>query len=81
MAVTIGQDGKVTYTPDDDFHGSDSFTYTVTTAAGNTETETVNITVKPVQDTQVDVANTNEDTSIEINVLSNDSFEPGATVT
>jgi Ca2+-binding RTX toxin-like protein len=78
--VTIGQNGKVTYTPDDDFHGSDSFTYTVTTAAGNTETETVNITVEPVQDIQDDAASTNEDTPIAINVLANDGFAPNAQV-
>ncbi|WP_237333138.1 VWA domain-containing protein, partial [Vibrio anguillarum] len=32
------------------YHGSDSFTYTVTTAAGNVETATVNVTVGAVAD-------------------------------
>ncbi|WP_165602668.1 Ig-like domain-containing protein, partial [Candidatus Terasakiella magnetica] len=27
--VTFNADGTVTYTPNDDYHGSDSFTYTV----------------------------------------------------
>ena len=32
------------YTPPTGFTGTDSFTYTVTTAAGDTETATVNVT-------------------------------------
>ncbi|NLU13395.1 MAG: cadherin-like domain-containing protein, partial [Gammaproteobacteria bacterium] len=47
--VTIGNDGKITYTPNEDYRGSDSYTYTVTTASGTYE-RTVNITVKPVAD-------------------------------
>lgn len=43
-------DDFVTYTPDADFNGSDSFTYTVTTAGGVTETATVSVTVNPVND-------------------------------
>ncbi len=38
--VAINPDGTVTYTPNEDYHGPDSYTYTVTTAAGNTETAT-----------------------------------------
>ncbi|MBF4275200.1 Ig-like domain-containing protein, partial [Vibrio anguillarum] len=48
--VTFNADGTVTYTPNEDYHGSDSFTYTVTTAAGNVETATVNVTVGSVDD-------------------------------
>ncbi len=32
--VTINADGTVTYTPNEDYHGSDSYTYTVTTRQG-----------------------------------------------
>ncbi|MCU8106942.1 type I secretion C-terminal target domain-containing protein, partial [Shewanella sp. SM101] len=42
--VTINADGTVTYTPSANFHGTDSFTYTVT-SGGVTETTTVNVTV------------------------------------
>jgi hypothetical protein len=42
-------DDKVTYTPDADYNGSDSFTYTVT-SDGTTETATVNVTVNSVND-------------------------------
>ena len=79
--VTIEADGTVTYSPNEDFHGSDSFTYTVTTAAGNTETATVTVTVDPVVDVADDTVTTNEDTPVNVDVLANDSFGPGASVT
>uniref|UniRef100_UPI00187E693C Ig-like domain-containing protein n=1 Tax=Oculatella sp. LEGE 06141 TaxID=1828648 RepID=UPI00187E693C len=79
--VVINPDGTVTYTPKPDFNGSDSFTYTVTTIAGNTETATVNVTVNPIADIANDTGTTNEDTLVTISVLNNDSFAPGATVT
>ena len=47
--AVINADGTVTYSPNDNFSGNDSFTYTVTTA-NNTETATVNITVAAVND-------------------------------
>ncbi|HEY8356657.1 MAG TPA: tandem-95 repeat protein, partial [Ramlibacter sp.] len=59
-AVTNGAHGTVTivdaaagtilYTPDPDFHGTDSYTYTIT-SGGVTETATVTVTVTPVDDT------------------------------
>ena len=48
--VTVIESGtKVRYTPNDNFHGSDSFTYTVT-SGGVTETATVDVTVDQVND-------------------------------
>ncbi|MGO3355379.1 MAG: VCBS domain-containing protein [Oceanisphaera sp.] len=47
--VTIGNDGTITYVPNEDYRGSDSYTYTVTTDSG-TYDRTVNITVNPVAD-------------------------------
>ncbi|MCU8001384.1 Ig-like domain-containing protein, partial [Shewanella sp. SM95] len=47
--VTINADGTVTYTPSANFHGTDSFTYTVT-SGGVTETTTVNVTVNAAND-------------------------------
>ena len=79
--VTFLADGTVTYTPTTDFNGSDTFTYTVTTAAGDTETATVNVTVNAVVDVADDTLTTNEDTAGTINVLTNDTFGAGATVT
>ncbi|MEZ5742539.1 MAG: VCBS domain-containing protein, partial [Sphingomonadaceae bacterium] len=49
--VTINPDGTYTYTPNPDFHGEDSFNYTVTDAdSGESLTQTVTITVNPVND-------------------------------
>jgi hypothetical protein len=79
--VTFNADGTVTYTPNEDFNGTDSFTYTVTTAAGDTETATVNVTVGPIVDAVNDTITTDEDTANSINVLDNDTFGPNATVT
>jgi large repetitive protein len=79
--VIINLDGTVTYTPKPDFNGNDSFSYTVTTIAGNTETATVNVTVNPVVDIADDSRSTDEDTPVVIPVLDNDSFAAGATVT
>ena len=49
--LTFNADGSYEYTPDANFSGSDSFTYTVTdSATGDNSTQTVNITVNPVAD-------------------------------
>src|SRR6185436_18218565 len=47
--VTFTAAGLVTYTPASNWHGSDSFSYTVT-SGGVTETATVNVTVAQVDD-------------------------------
>ncbi|MEZ5681427.1 MAG: Ig-like domain-containing protein [Erythrobacter sp.] len=50
-AVVVNPDGTYTYTPDANYNGPDSFTYTVTDpASGETLTRTVDITVDPVND-------------------------------
>ena len=56
-------DGTVTYTPNADFNGTDSYTYTVT-SGGVTETATVNVTVTAVADIADDSDTTNEDTAV-----------------
>ncbi|PAJ70148.1 hypothetical protein CJF42_26075, partial [Pseudoalteromonas sp. NBT06-2] len=74
--VVINQDGTVTYTPNPDFSGTDSFTYT--NAEGNTATVTVNVT--PQGDATVvqdDTATVNEDGSVIIDVLANDTDADG----
>lgn len=43
--VVVAPDGSFTYTPDAGFAGLDAFTYTITDAAGQTDTATVTITV------------------------------------
>ncbi|GJE77141.1 Ig-like domain-containing protein [Methylorubrum suomiense] len=51
-SVTFRPDGLLTYTPDADFNGTDHFTYTVT-SGGTTETATVTVTVRPINDAPV----------------------------
>ena len=74
---TVTNNGiDVTYTPDANFHGVDSFTYTVSDGQGGTDTATVTVTVTPVNDAPVandDVATTPEDVAVDIYVLANDS--------
>jgi uncharacterized delta-60 repeat protein len=85
-SVTFLAGGSVTYTPNADFNGSDSFTYTVT-SDGVTETGTVNVTINAVTDAVTDSLTTIEDNAITANVLtgtngaSADNFEGLATVT
>ncbi len=79
--ATLNANGTITYIPNADFNGLDNFTYTVTTAAGNTETATVTVTVNPVADIANDSATANEDAPIIIDVLANDTFDLGATIT
>jgi len=66
----------ILYTPEKDFNGEDSFTYTVTDADGAVSVPgTVTITVTPVNDPPVavdDEATTLAGTSLEIPVLNND---------
>ncbi|MGH9176330.1 MAG: Ig-like domain-containing protein, partial [Vicinamibacterales bacterium] len=49
----LNADGTVTYTPAADFHGTDSFTYTVSDGQGGTDTATVTLNVihNPSDDT------------------------------
>jgi acylphosphatase len=78
--VVNNNDGTVTYTPNADYNGTDSYTYTVT-SGGVTETATVNVTVNAVADIVGDSDSTNEDTSVTTNVLANDTFEGSPVVT
>ncbi|MCS0343662.1 tandem-95 repeat protein, partial [Vibrio diabolicus] len=77
--VSVNPDGSVTYTPNDNFHGADSFTYIVT-SGGVSESTTVNVDVTPVNDAPVakdDTAVTDEDTPVMIDVLPNDTDVDG----
>ena len=72
----IDADGNVTYIPNADFNGTDSFTFTATDSAKASHTGTFNITINQVNDAPValdDEATTNEDTAVLIDVLKYDS--------
>jgi len=82
-AVTQGSNGTVTnnvtdvtYTPNTNFFGVDTFTYTITDTDGDTDTATVAVTVSSVQDPPIaidDNDTTMEDIDFVIDVLANDS--------
>ncbi len=78
-SVIVNNDGTVTYTPDDNYVGKDTFTYVVT-SGGVSESTTVSVDVTPVNDAPVakdDIATTQEDTAVTIDVLPNDSDVDG----
>lgn len=80
--------GACTYTPgDENFNGSDSFTYTVDDGNDGTDEGAVSITVNPVNDNPIadnDAYETNEDVELTIDapgVLDNDSDSDGDSLT
>ncbi|MDY6874909.1 MAG: tandem-95 repeat protein [Chloroflexota bacterium] len=77
--------GDVTYSPDADFNGSDSFTYTVEDDEGAvSNVATVTVTVAAANDPPVavdDSDTTDEDTPVVIDVLANDSDPDGDDLT
>ena len=75
--VAVALDGSsLSYTPNPDFNGTDSFTYTVTDGA-LTDTTTVSVTVSPVNDAPVAVADTatvaEDSSATTVDVLANDA--------
>ncbi len=86
--ATANSDGTITYTPEPDFSGGDSFTYTVDDNEGATSNEaTVSVTVSPVNDAPVAVDDgyeTDEDETLTVaapGVLGNDSDVDGDPLT
>jgi gliding motility-associated-like protein len=74
--IVLNEDGTITYTPNPDFNGEDSFTYTISDGNGGTATATVTITVNSVNDAPVavdDTAEVDEDNSVTVSVLDNDT--------
>src|SRR6185295_17908086 len=91
-AVTQGSHGSVTnngtsvsYTPNSNFFGTDTFTYTISDGNGGTDTGTVNVTVTNVEDAPDAVDDSSaiaEDSGANvINVLGNDTDVDNDTLT
>jgi len=79
--AVVNESGTITYTPDDEFAGTDTFTYTISDGNGGTSTATITITVSGTNDAPVaeaDIVTTSEDLTIVIAVLDNDSDAEGS---
>ncbi|MBY5932820.1 tandem-95 repeat protein [Tateyamaria omphalii] len=81
--VTINADGTLTFEPNENFNGPTTITYTISDGNGGEDTATVNVTVNPVNDDPVandDTAEVDEDGSVDIPVLANDTDVDGDTL-
>jgi hypothetical protein len=83
-ATVVNSDDTITYIPNADFNGADSFTYTVVDSGGMTDTALVTVTISAVNDAPVaadDTAQTEQGVAVVIDLLANDSdAEDGAPV-
>ena len=72
--VAVNSDGSYTYTPNPDFNGADSFTFTASDGTAGSNTATVSLTINPVNDAPVNTVpgaqTVNEDTVLAIDGLS-----------
>jgi VCBS repeat-containing protein len=65
--LSLNSDGGLTYTPNANFNGTDSFSYTIENAGGNVATANVTIIVKSVNDLPLavdDAYTVDEDTTL-----------------
>jgi large repetitive protein len=80
--ATPNGDGSVSYVPENNFNGADSFVYEVCDRAGECARATANVTVDPVNDAPLardDAVATSEDTPLRIpqaDLLDNDATGP-----
>ena len=78
--ATVNDDLTITYVPDDDFAGVDTFTYQITGPNGDTASATVTVEVGEVNDlpeANDDAATVDEDDSVIVDVLANDTDTEG----
>ncbi len=79
--LTLNADGSFTYVPNASYRGSDSFTYQPTDLFGPGELVRVDLTVASIQPTaNPDTGSMNEDGSVTLSVLSNDTDPDGDTL-
>ena len=79
-SLTLNSDGSFIYTPDGNYNGPDSFTYTASDGMATSDPATVSLTISGVNDPPVaidDAYSTNEDTNLTVaagsGVLANDT--------
>ena len=86
--LSFDSDGSFTYTPDDDFNGTDTFTYTASDGSDESSEVTVTITVEAVNDVPVGTSDSYEaaaDATLTVDtasgVLANDGDIEGDSLT
>ena len=75
---------QIIYTPNQNFNGTDTFTYTITDGNGGQITKSITVSVNPINDTPVAITNSatiNEDSTVTINVLDNATDIDGDSLT
>ncbi|KMT65663.1 Ig-like domain-containing protein [Catenovulum maritimum] len=72
--ATITSDNKISYTPNADYHGTDSLVYTVTLNSGATETGQYDYVISAVDDAIDDSVSIDKFTNESIKLLDNDKF-------
>ena len=83
-SVSVNSDGTINFTPDSNFTGSTTITYTISDGTSGTASATVSVSVSPVNDEPVaedDTATIVEDTPTDLTVLTNDSDVDGDDLT
>lgn len=79
-AASVNSNGDVLYTPPADFNGPVTLNYTVSDGNGGTDSASVSVTVNAVNDAPIanpDSGTVNEDSSVIIDVLTNDTDVDG----
>lgn len=82
--ITLNENNQLVYTPVANYHGTDSFTYTLSDGNGGTVTQTVNLTVNSVNDAPIAAltsATLYEDSSAVLDVIANSTDIDGDTLT
>jgi len=83
-SIIVNQDNTITYIPAPNANGSDTFTYIVGNNGSGADTAVVTATINALNDAPDavrDAATTNEDRSVTINVLTNDTDIDGDPIT
>lgn len=80
-SATLNLDDSIRYTPEANYHGADSFAYTIADGQGGSDSATVSVTVASVNDLPVAAddsgVTTAYETPVDIDVLANDSDVDG----
>jgi hypothetical protein len=74
-AVVVNEDQTITYTPNTNYNGLDSFDYEISDGKGGTDTATVTVTINPVNDVPLaddQSITTDEDTPVDITLTASD---------